>query len=192
VDELLASDIKIGSAAKRSYVFEDFDETETLKVKQNHVICPSISVCFEWALFYKNVSLMIPDTLAELSYAIDRFFGENSKRLMCRLEDGVVERIGRKMVMFPGDPLMKRVNEIIDRVVEAGLFNFWMSQPIQWVKVEGQKIAIIQPLDEYYSFNLYHIQPAFYLLLMGWCLSALFFMVEVMYKRLLSKILECL
>jgi len=42
-------------------------------------------------------------------------------------------------------------------------------------KIETRKLAIIHPLDGYYNFNLYHMQPAFYLSLMCWCLSALCF-----------------
>ena len=89
------------------------------------------------------------------------------------------------MLMFHGDPLLRRVNEIIGRVVEAGLYTFWTSLRIHSFKLQSRKIAIVQPIDEYYSFSLYHMQPAFYLLLIGWCLSALCFMFELMYNRVL-------
>jgi len=82
---------------------------------------------------------------------------------------------------------MRRVNEIIDRVVEAGLYNHWFFLQINLQKVLFRKISIVQPLDEYYSFNLYHMQTAFYLLLIGWCLSALCFMVELLYNHVLNK-----
>jgi hypothetical protein len=88
--------------------------------------------------------------------------------------------------MFQGDPLIKRVTEIIDRVVEAGIYNYWISKRMNKIKLEARKIAIVHPLDGYYSFNLYHMQPAFYLLLMGWCLSAICFIVELFYNRVLS------
>jgi hypothetical protein len=93
------------------------------------------------------------------------------------------------MMMLHGDPLMRRVNEIIDRVKEAGLYNHWISLELNKLKTKYQKITIVQPLNQYYSFNLYHMQTAFYLILMGWCLSALCFMVEVLYNRVLSKIM---
>jgi len=77
---------------------------------------------------------------------------------------------------------LRRVNEIIGGVVEAGIYNYWISLLFHRIKLSSQQIAIVQLLDEYYSFNLYHMQPAFYLLLMGWCLSALCFVFEVMYN----------
>jgi hypothetical protein len=49
-------------------------------------------------------------------YNVVDLFTQNSKPLVCSLEEGVVSKFGLSMVMFHGDPLMKRVTEIIDRV----------------------------------------------------------------------------
>jgi hypothetical protein len=138
-------------------------------------------------MYQKNVSVLLFDKYAENKYAWGESVGENSEPLLCRLEDGVVHRYGESMLMFHGDPLMTRVTEIIDRVVEAGIYNQWISLRMNLAHSYSRKIAIVHPLDSYYSFNLYHMQPAFYLLLMGWCLSALCFMVEVFYNRIFSK-----
>jgi hypothetical protein len=89
--------------------------------------------------------------------------------------------------MFHGDPLLSRVTEIIDRLVESGLYSQLDVPRIENLKLISRKIGIALPLDGYYSFNLYHMQPAFYLLLMGWCLSVLCFMIEVLYKRVLGQ-----
>jgi len=127
------------------------------------------------------------DFAAEEYYAYGDFFGENSEPLLCKLQEGPFRQTGLIVLMFHGDPLLRQVNEIIDRVVEAGIYNFWISQYRHEVKLETGEISLVHRLDEYYSFNLYHMQPAFYLLLMGWCLSALCFMVEFLYNRVLSK-----
>jgi hypothetical protein len=127
------------------------------------------------------------DVVAEVNYAKGDFIGENSEPLVCRLEDGVVFTSYLTMIMFYGDPLMRRVNEIINRAVEAGLYNYWISMRMHGLKLLSRKIAIVHPLDGYYSFNLYHMQPAFYFLFMGWCLSALCFLVEILPNRVLRK-----
>jgi hypothetical protein len=147
----------------------------------------SRGVCIEWAIYQKNVSILLTDITADFLYAIGDFVGENSKPLLCRLEDGVVFPSSLTMTLLHGDPLMRRVNEIIDRVVEVDPYNYWISLEFNWYKILFQKIAIVQPLDGYYSFNIYHLQTAFYLLLLGLCLSALCCMVEVLYNRILSK-----
>ena len=53
---------------------------------------------------------------------------ENSEPFLFSLKEGIVYNYGVSMIMLQGDPLMRRVPEIIDRVVEAGLYNFWISQ----------------------------------------------------------------
>jgi hypothetical protein len=115
------------------------------------------------------------------------FFGENSEPLLCKLEGGVLQHYGLTMIMFYGDPLMRRVTEIVDRVVEAVIYSYWICLRMHKLKIRSRKIAIVHPLDGYYSFNLYHMQLVFYLLLMGWCISTLSFMFEVLYNRVFIK-----
>jgi hypothetical protein len=187
MDELFASGIKLAFLPEYNFIFENGDETEASKVHRNRANCPSFDVCLDWAKYQKNVSVLLSDSVAELWYAQGVFLGENFEPLLCRLEEGVVFTAGQTMLMLHGDPLLKRFNEIIDRVVEAGLYDKWFSMSMGLMKISSKKIAIVLPLDEYYSFNLYHMQPAFYLLLMGWCLSALCFMFGFLFNRVLSK-----
>jgi hypothetical protein len=187
MDELFGSGIKLAYNQENNFIFESGDETGLSKVQQNRVECPSFDVCVDWAKYQTNVSVLLLDKVAEDEYAKGDFVGENSEPLLCRLEDGIVYSFGQSMIMFHGDPLLRRVNEIIDRVVAAGLYNYWISLKIHMRKLHSGKIAIFHPLDGYYSFNLYHLQAAFYLLLMGWCLSVICFMVEVSYSRIFGK-----
>jgi hypothetical protein len=186
MDELFASGIKF---ALQGNNLEVGDETEVSEVQRRRVNCPSYWGCVEWAMYQKNVSVALIDIEAEYRYAIGEFIDENSKPLLCRIEDGVIFPVCYTMLMIHGDPLMRRVNEIINRVVEAGLYNHWVSLEFNQRKIYFHKIGIVQPLDGYYSFNLYHMQTAFYLILMGWCLSALCFIIEVLYNRVSSTIM---
>jgi len=187
MDELYESGIKLYYLSEFNFIFENGVEMEASKVQRNFANCQSYSDCLDWAKYHKNVSILFPDVDIEIYFSTGDMLGENSEPLMCRLEDGVVYEEGLSMVMFQGDPLMRRVNAIIDRVVEAGLYNYWISSNMNRIKIESRKISLVHPLDEYYSFNLYHMQVAFYLLLMGWCLSALFFMVELFNNRVLNR-----
>jgi hypothetical protein len=187
MDELLASGIKLAYGQEQNNNFVNSVVTYASKLRSNCANCPSFEDCMNWAVYQKNVSILLVDTYAETLYDNGYFVGENSEPLMCGLEDGVVSKIGLSMIMFHGDPLMKRVNEIIVRVVEAGLYNYWIKIPTNQFKLYHRRIAIVNSLDGYYSFNLYHMQPAFYLLLMGWCISFICFMVELVYNRVLRK-----
>jgi len=187
MDELFASGINLAYPPEYSYLFEKIGGTELSNVERNRANCPDFNVCVKWAKSHKNVSILIVDKIAEQHYARGSFLGENSEPLLCMLEDGVIYFNCLNMVMLHGDPLIRRVNEIIGRVVEAGLYNFWISMNFNFYKLNSKKIGIVHPLDEYYSFNLYHLQPAFYLLLIGLCLSALCFMFEFLYNCVLNK-----
>jgi len=179
MDELFGSGIKLAFQSEYAKILEIGDETEASKVLRNRVNCPSVEVCLEWAIYHKNVSIMLSELYLEIFYAMSKNLGENTEPLLCKLEDGVFFQAGFSMSMFHGDPLMRRVNEIIDHVVEAGIYNFWYSQKMNLYKILSPKISLVHRLDGYYSFNLYHIQPAFYFLLTGWCLSAFCFMTEI-------------
>jgi hypothetical protein len=187
MDELFSSGIRLAYPEGSNFLFEENVGPESLHVQRNRANCPSYDECLNWAIYHKNVSVLLHDEFAEEYFATGYFVGENSEPLLCTLDDGVFFSYGKSMVMFNGDPLIRRFNEIIDRVVEAGLHTFWNSLRLNFYKIYSRKIAIFHPLDECYSFNLYHMQPAFYLLLIGWCLSAFCYMFEVLYNRLLSK-----
>ena len=187
MDELFASDIKFAYPPEFGIYIETLYETEASKLYRHHVNCPSSVICVEWAINQKNVSVVFLDILAEINYAVGYFIGENSRPLLCKIEDGVVITSGQTMLLFHGDPLMRRVTEIVDRVLESGLHIFWKSEILHGSKLNSRKIGIFQPFGEYFIFNLYHMQPAFYLLLMGLFLSAICFIFEFLYSRFLSK-----
>jgi len=78
---------------------------------------------------------LLNDLWAEYLFISSFFWGENSEPLLCKLEDGVIYNDGLRMAMLNGDPLLKRVTEIIDRLVEAGIYNFWISRDQHLYKV---------------------------------------------------------
>jgi hypothetical protein len=187
MDEVFASGIKFSYPPEHSDFFEKANQMELLKLQTHLANCPSADACLNWALYHKNVSISLSEEWLDVNYVAGFFCGENSEPLLCRLEDGVIFTTGLSMVMLYGDPLLRRVTEIIDRVVEAGIYNYWFSLRMNKLKINTRVIGIVRPLEDYYSFKLYHMQPAFYLFLMGSCLSAICFVLELMHNRVISK-----
>jgi hypothetical protein len=187
MDELFGSGMKLAYGSGNSFLFEFGDGRELSNVRRNKANCPSLKVCLDWALDSKNVSIFIDGLDFEILSATSLIGNENRKNSLCGLNDGVFLQIGNVMFMLYGDPLLKRVNEIFGRVVEAGLYNCWKSQILNRYKIALKKVAIVNPLDEYCNFNLYHMQPAFYLLLFGLCLSVFCFVIELFCYRLFNK-----
>jgi hypothetical protein len=118
---------------------------------------------------------MLPENIFEENFVLSNFVGENSKPLFCRLENELLFHYNTTLIMMYGDLLMRRVTEIIDRVVEAGVYMYWISWRKQRLNIQARKIPIVDHFDGYYSINLYYMQPAFYLLLMVCCLSTLYY-----------------
>jgi hypothetical protein len=187
MDELFGSGMKLAYDPGHSSVFENGDGTVVSNVRRNKANCPSLEVCVDWALCYKNVSVFLDDYSFEIASDNGFYVGDNGEPLLCRIDDGVFLNTRSVMIMIYGEPLLKRVNEIFGRVVEAGIYKCWISRYVNHEKLLYQRIAIVNPLDEYCSFNLYHMQPAFYLLLMGLCLSVFCFVIELFCYRLFNK-----
>jgi hypothetical protein len=187
MDELFASDIKPAFSPSYSDFFEENDDVTVSKINKYFVNFSSNNVTLDWVKYEKNVSVLLMDKFAEINYAAGNFIGENSEPLLCGLEDGVIFSYGQSLLMLHADPLLNRVSEIIHRVVEAGLYNYWNIQRMHWLKLYSRKIAIVHPLDGYYSFNLYHTQPIFSQLLFVGFLGTLCFMVEVIYVTYYAK-----
>jgi hypothetical protein len=186
MDELFGSGMKLAYDPIHSFMFENGNETDVLNVRRMKANCPSLLVCLSWAQYYKNVSVFLPEYQFQIQSDNGVYVGGNEEPLLCRIDDGVYFNPQSVMIMLYGEPLLKRINDIFDRVVEAGLYNFWLSELVNQYKIEAQKIAIVNPPDKYYSFDLYHMQPAFYLLLMGLCLSVFCFVIELFCYRLLN------
>jgi hypothetical protein len=187
MDELFGSGMKLAYDPIHSSVFENGFEKELSNVRTMKANCPSFEVCVNWAQYYKNVSVFLYDNILQIQSEIGYYVGGNGEPLLCRIDDGVFLNVQSVMIMFYGEPLLKRINEIFRRVVEAGLYKFWLSQCSNLNKIVFKKIAIVNPLDDYYSFNLYHMQPAFYLLLICLCLSVFCFVIELFFCHLLNK-----
>jgi len=73
--------------------------------------------------------------VTENYYASGNHVGGISEPLLCMFEDQVFFNTGLTMIMFHGDPMIWRVPEIIDRVVEAFKNNYWISLRMHWLKL---------------------------------------------------------
>jgi len=124
MDVLFASGIKLTFRPDFSGILEFGDETELLKLRTHLTNCPSFMECMEWAKYHKNVSILLPEIQAEMLYSFSDTVGEDGKPLLCKLEDGVNFPVGLTMMIFHRDTLTRRVKNIINRVVEAGLYNY--------------------------------------------------------------------
>jgi hypothetical protein len=67
MDEIFASGIKLPYPLEYNVIFENGDETESSKLQKNHMNCPSLEVCVDWAKYQKNASILLLDKFDEES-----------------------------------------------------------------------------------------------------------------------------
>ena len=75
MDVFFASDFKLACPPRYNYICENGEETEASKVPKNHVEYLSHEVSKKWAIYHKNVSIMLSDLSAEEYSAVGGFFG---------------------------------------------------------------------------------------------------------------------
>jgi hypothetical protein len=178
VEELASSDIKLGFSYRDGVFYEHRTDAQSRKIMGKRVECEAEDTCFVWATKYKNLSILTSDILYKFQSSINRSDDTNSNSL-CQIEDGVVEHGPIVMVLPKGTCLLDRINNIVLRVVEAGIFGEWvkMTDHMQMVKT---KVFFPQGLsDEYYKLSLEHLQSAFHLMLFGSFLSCIVFVTEL-------------
>jgi hypothetical protein len=79
---------------------------------------------------------MLPENNFEENFVLSNIIGENSKPLFCRLEDEILFHYSTTLIMSYGDPLMRRITEIIDRLVEAAVYKYWISLRNHRLKIQ--------------------------------------------------------
>ena len=95
--------------------------------------------------------------------------------------------------MAKGNPLLHRLNEIITRIFEAGLFEKWQDDFISSPRLEDHPIddedtkfsdfTTNEINTDYSPFSLIQLQVVFYTLLIGQIYSTFVLLVEVLYYR---------
>jgi hypothetical protein len=186
IDQMLASKIKYEYHPILDYIYNENDDVNSRIIRTNRVLCLNYSVCFKWAHDYKNISIILDEVDIEEEFAGSSLMDKNSKPTICSLDDGIVMTVHIAMMMHVGDPLLERIDEIIQRVVQAGLFMQWKKLHLNMIKIRAGKLHSYSLLDDYSNFTMEHMQPAFYLLLMGLCISTLIFLLELAHHRALG------
>ena len=76
-DVMFASGIKLSYTPEYNFIFENCDEREVSKLQRILAKCPmnAYSVCFEWIVYLKSVSVFISDFFHELISAVIKFVG---------------------------------------------------------------------------------------------------------------------
>ena len=163
-------------------------------IRENRKICSSTYKCLQRVLERKDFATIVDNFHAE--YFRTRLFFHNIHVPVCTLQENVI-MLRISLYMAKGNPLLHRFNEIITRIIEAGLFKKWVNDFMSSPRLDDH------PTDDddddydtnfsdfttnelntnYSTLSFIHLHEVFLLLLIGQIISTFVFLVEFLYYR---------
>jgi hypothetical protein len=186
VEEMFTSGIKYGI---HPFLFDQYytDTTgsDSRKFFKNPVNCTKLELCFTWTSKYRNISFISSPLIVDYFYHLSQTSDDNEYRPICRIDGASVIRTDMVMLLQKGSPFLDRVNEIISRVSESGIFNQWIQEsPERKSPIKSTAMSKKSLGDEFYNLNMMHMQSAFYLLLFTEGLGFISFLMELLYFQM--------
>jgi hypothetical protein len=178
VEELLTAGMKFGFPLSYKIFFKDPSDAVGSAVLKKMTLCPDEAICMKWASQYRNISTLRSEFSAEYSNSIGSSTDENNRPLLCDLEDGVVVYFETVFAVLRGNPLLEHINDVIDRIVEGGIFVQWKKLFFNSERVAKKTTSSHTLADTYLDISIIHVQSAFYFLLMGHAISLLSLVIE--------------
>lgn len=134
-------------------------------------------------------------TIAIQSYAeyIDSIAGINfnGKKSLCSIKENIIS-VNLVMYLSKGNPLLDKFNVNIQRSLEGGLGEKYMSEKAWNESLRKRSKSAEQDFDNedghtYFIFTIVHLKIGFYLLLFGYVLSSAVFVCELSSKCLIRR-----
>jgi hypothetical protein len=117
---------------------------------------------------------------------IGKWFDENNRPLLCKMENGFVARHGFVFLVRKGRRLLEHINDVIVPVVEGGIFTHIKNWAFYEHGAES-KFNSASFADSYTTITIRHLRTPFYLYFMGNALALVCFMIEILWNRYTSK-----
>jgi hypothetical protein len=155
---------------KTSFTCEEYDECQARAITQNNFSIIALQVHMEY------IALTLGKRLLGNKY-------------VCALDGNIVSG-GFSMYLAKGHPLFKSFNVLIQHCIQAGLVTNYWSQ-LNWnTSLRGAHSATDGSSDNsdmYFVFNMSHLAVPFCSLLLGYALSLIVLLAEVVFNTLKSK-----
>jgi len=186
VEQMVQSERQFGFNEGYEEMFEETSESVDSAILKNAVRCTDFEMCLTWATEYQNFSIILEDMTAEILHEIGKWFDENKRPSLCKLENGFVRTDGYVFLVRNGRRLLELINEVIVRVLEGGIFSHIKTWAFYEYRVES-KLNSTSFADSYTTITIRHLRTPFYLFFMGNVLALVCFMIEILWNRYTTK-----
>lgn len=112
-----------------------------------------------------------------------KFLDHSGKGLLCTVKDSAFTAY-KTFYLPKGSIHQHTFNKLIEVANEAGLVNYWWKETLITSKIRAGSVKRHTLQDDYFVFLLTHLQGAFYLLMLGHCISSVCFVAELIFNWL--------
>lgn len=182
-DDLIESGLPYGKIENLEFFMRltNYYEQERFK---SYFDCSDHHKCLERLFTLGDMTMLSPTV--DVMYALSHIGMSQNKKRLCTLADNVFP-LDISMYLTKGHPLLRTFNVVIRRCTEAGLVQKYWSDMIFHIHLKhvagSKEPSCVVCKDMYFVFTLSHLKVAFVVLFLGFLLSAIVFLSEVVYMR---------
>jgi Ligand-gated ion channel. len=174
--ELLDSGMTVGIPATVLSVLPGLSDERY----RRHDSCKDVTACQDRMAFKGDMGFFFSKYNMEY-FAAAKYVDGEGKSLVCKFDDVYCLQFGT----FPvprGSQFLETFNAIIIHLLQGGFKEQWWKD-IQYIATMDLASDLNLPPGEYIELNLEHLQSAFYVLLLGYILSIVTFISELLRGR---------
>ncbi|GFG31878.1 hypothetical protein Cfor_10234 [Coptotermes formosanus] len=179
LDGILNSGMEYGFIPYFDVLFPVNESARYKNILSNRKNCACESCCLERLAYDRDFAMLF--RLVQYEYAVKYEYidPENSRLLICRTPEPFLV-FYHCMYTPKGHHLRDRLNVIISRIFQAGLYRQIQKSDLHLFKLR-LLVNVRGTLDsEYYQFSLEHLQVVFYIFLVGHGISLLVLLLEIL------------
>ena len=188
LEELLDSDVVYGYHPVLYMIQDSLSYPEFVKFqeyKKLKVDCSDIRKCVERMITKRDMASVIAPMFA--TYVANEMGTVDVGKIICSL-DRVAVSASLTILFKKGNPLLYRFNILMRRYLEAGVQErLWTELQHQAALRGGGRLREAAG-DIFVAFSVFHLMPAFVVLLVGTILSLVVFIAEVIVKCLSERV----
>ncbi|KAJ9579533.1 hypothetical protein L9F63_004792 [Diploptera punctata] len=138
--------------------------------------CDDLQGCRDRLAFKSDFALFFSRYNMEY-LAAAKYMAADGKSLVCKFDEVYCNQL-TIMPVPTGLILLERFNDIILHVLQSGLMEYWWRN-LRYTATLELSMTISEPVGEYIKLTLEHLQSAFYLLFIGYIISVVIFISEI-------------
>ncbi|PSN34681.1 Ionotropic receptor 599 [Blattella germanica] len=176
-EELIASNVPNFKVQSLDAVFTVISSGILRKFGKNRVTCVDYESCVKAIILHRNASIVT--TSAYSKYIANNILsGVDKSKGVCNL-NGVLASVGMIALLDKGSPFLERINVYVTRSFEASLLKRYWSKIMTNEAFIFKNKSILKNDSLYLVFNLSHLAPCFFILVFGYIISFVVYIVEV-------------